>query len=244
MGFVRKNTGIDLTGGGQEDAAREAARIQTGKGEEAIARIDEQIGPFRDFGITAGNQLGGAVLGQDALQGGTPFGGFSVEPNINMDPNRVLNNPLFKALAQQQEQRLINQRGALGVGGSGGTSDMLQQNILSLGTQFQDRDINQQRQQFQDQLGFEQQGFQNTFQTEQQNFQNQLAANQTRFGQLFDQTRLGSNAATNQATSGSNIIQGIGNAQSAVPIVGGNVKFQQGQNALKGASEFLSGIGG
>ena len=213
MGFIRKTTGIDLTGGGQEDAARESARIQTGKGEEAIARIDEQIGPFAGFGIAAGHQLGGAVLGQD------------VESNINMDPNRVLNNPLFKALAQQQEQRLINQRGALGLGGSGGTNDMLQQNILRLGTHFQDRDINQQ----------------------QQNFQNQLTTNQTRFNQLFDQTRLGANAATQQATSGANIIQGIGNAQSAVPIVAGNVAFQQGQNALKAGEDianfFTGGLG-
>jgi hypothetical protein len=159
------------------DAAEEAARIQAAAGERALTFGEEQVAPFRDIGIAAGEQLPGAQ-----------FQGFQD------DPGRVLNNPLFKALAGQQEQRLINQQAALGRGGSGETNDLLTKNLLLLGRDFQ-----------------------------QQDFQNQLAENQTQFGQLFDQTRLGANVSTQQATSGQNIIQGIGDVQAAGEIGKSNV---------------------
>lgn len=191
MGFVRKHTGIDLTGGGARSAARSAAKIQSEFGREALEFGAEQIGPFRDLGIEAGGLLEGAR-----------FQGF------DRDPSRVLDNPLFKALAREQEQNLIGQRAALGLGGSGGTRDHLTRNTLLLGNKFQQQDLDR-----------------------------QLQESQTRFGQLFDTTRLGANAASQLATSGQNILQGIGNAQANVPIVAGNVASAQG-------SRLLSGIGG
>ena len=151
------------------NAGSDAAKQQAKAGTKALRFGAEQTAPFRELGLTASEQLGGAQ-----------FGGF------DRDPGRVLNNPLFQALSEQQNQQLINQQGALGRGGSGETNDLLTQNVLRLGSQFQ-----------------------------QQDFQNQLAENQQQFGQLFDQTRLGANAASQQATSGQNIIQGIGNAQAA-----------------------------
>jgi len=203
MGFVRDTFGIDLTGGGQEDAARESARIQEQFGREALEFGAEQVSPFRDIGISAGAQLPGAQ-----------FQGFQ------SDPSRVLDNPLFQALARDQEQKLIGQRAALGLGGSGGTRDSLSRNLLLLGNQFQ-----------------------------QQDFDRQAQESNIRFGQLFDQARLGANAASQLATSGQNIITDIGSAQSGVPIVAGNVAFQQGQNLLdagrNAAQAFATGgIGG
>ena len=195
----------DLFGGGAQligdtlggalggDVAEEAAELQVASGERALDFGAEQVAPFRDIGVNAAEQLPAAQ-----------FGGF------DRDPGRVLNNPLFQALSQQQNQQLINQQGALGRGGSGETNDLLTQNVLRLGSQFQ-----------------------------QQDFQNQLAENQQQFGQLFDQTRLGANAASQQATSGQNIIQGIGNAQAAGSVAQSNALNNLiGQGAGLGALAF------
>jgi hypothetical protein len=203
MGYIRKTTGIDLTGGGQEDAARESARIQTEGGAEAIEFGEEQLGGFRQGGLEAFQQLPGAT-----------FGGF------DRDPSRVLDNPLFKALARKQEQDLIGQRATLGLGGSGGTRDALQRNLLLLGSEFQEKDLDR-----------------------------QLQENQTRFGQLFQTGGVGANAAGQLAASGQNILTDSAAARSGVPIVAGNVAFQQGQNfldAVKEAPKFFAtgGVGG
>ena len=175
------------------NAPGEAAGAQVAAGERALEFGAEQVAPFRDLGIE------GAELLSPFLAGEQPsFGGFQT------DPSRVINNPLFQALASDQEQRLIGQQAALGLGGSGGTRSDLNRNLLLLGNQFQQQDIGNQ----------------------QQEFQNRLSLNQNRFNQLFDVSRLGANAATQQATSGQGIIQGIGNAQSA-GIIGK-------QNAISG----------
>lgn len=184
------------------NAPGEASAAQTAAGERALEFGAEQVAPFRDLGIEGANLLSPFLAGEQPS-----FGGFDT------DPNRVLNNPLFQALAGDQEQRLINQRAALGLGGSGGTRRDLNKNLLLLGNQFQQQDIGNQ----------------------QQTFQNRLSANQNRFNQLFDVSRLGANAATQQATSGAGIIQGIGNAQSA-GIIGK-------QNAISGLLQQAGGAG-
>lgn len=211
IGDILKSTGIGqlLTAG---DAEEDAAAAQVASGERALGFGAEQVAPFRDIGIE------GAELLSPFLSGEQPsFGGFQT------DPNRVLNNPLFQALASDQEQRLINQNAALGLGGSGGTRSDLNRNLLLLGNQFQQQDIGNQ----------------------QQEFQNRLSLNQNRFNQLFDVTRLGSNAATQQATSGAGIIQGIGNAQSAGIIGQSNAQGQLFNSVLGiGGSLALGGFGG
>ena len=186
MGFVRKHTGIDLTGGGQEDAARESARIQGEGADEAIEFGLEQTSPFTSQGVEAAGLLPGAR-----------FQGF------NTDPSRVLDNPLFQALARDQEQKLIGQRAALGLGGSGGTRSDLQRNLLLLGNQFKQQDLDR-----------------------------QLQESQTRFGQLFNQMQFGGQLAERGARAGENLITGRASAESGVPIVAGNVAFQQGQNLI------------
>lgn len=183
-------------------APKEAAAAQVESGERALEFGAEQVEPFRDLGVEGANLLSPFLSGEQQS-----FEGFDT------DPNRVLNNPLFQALAGDQEQRLINQRAGLGLGGSGGTRRDLNKNLLLLGNQFQQQDIGNQ----------------------QQTFQNRLNLNQNRFNQLFDVTRLGSNAATQQATTGAGIIQGIGNAQSA-GIIGK-------QNAISGLLGQAGGAG-
>jgi len=54
----------------------------------------------------------------------------------------ILNNPFFSALAQEQDQRLLNQSAALGKTGSGGTNDSLRRQQLLLGNQFQQQAFN------------------------------------------------------------------------------------------------------
>lgn len=181
---------------------------------KAAARAtDAQVGAGREalaFGaeqVEPFRQIGIDAAGQVAgsVGSGAEFQGF------NTDPSRIINNPLFQALSRDQEQRLINQQASLGRAGTGETNDFLTRNALLLGKQFQEQDLDRQ----------------------QQEFQNRFSESQTRFSQLFDLTRLGGNVSTQQATSGSNIIQDIGNARSAGAIAKGNA-----------TSNFIRQIGG
>lgn len=186
------DTGGDLLG---LKAPGRAAAAQAAAGERALEFGAEQVAPFTGLGTRGAEALEGEFI---------PAGGQPTFEGFNTDPGRVINNPLFQALASDQEQRLINQQAALGLGGSGGTRSDLNRNLLLLGNQFQQQDIGNQ----------------------QQEFQNRLSLNQNRFNQLFNVTGLGANAATQNATQGAGIIQGIGNAQSA-GIIGR-------QNAISG----------
>ena len=131
MGYVREKTGIDLTGGGQRQAAQTSARIQAEAGQEAIDVLRGDLQPFMDVGGEAVNML---------LQ--------SIADPRAQDPNQVLNDPFFQALAQQQEQGTLANRAALGLAGSGGTQDVLQRNLLQLGNQFQQQNLANQQNRF------------------------------------------------------------------------------------------------
>lgn len=137
MGFVRKTTGIDLTGGGASDAASEAAALQVAGQRQGLEAIRQDLGPFRQVGEEAANLLLSSVF----------------EPT-QQDPSAVLQNPFFQALARQQEQDTLAQRAALGLAGSGGTQDALTRNLLQLGWGFQQQDISNALQQ--NQLRFNQ----------------------------------------------------------------------------------------
>lgn len=182
MGFVRKTTGIDLTGGGAVDAAAEASRIQSAAGRESIDVIRGDLAPFRETGSEAVNMLLQNII--------NPQG---------QDPNEVINNPFFQALSQEQDRNTLAQRAALGLAGSGGTQDALTRNILQLGNTFQ-----------------------------QQNLANQ----QARFNQLFNVAGMGQNAAAMSGTQTANILQGIANSQSTVPLAQAQVGAQQGQQIM------------
>ena len=117
----------NLLGGNAADAAEEAAEIQAAAGRNALqvnqdqfAQTRSDLSPFREFGTGAISSLSGA---------------------INDPSQRVLNNPFFTALAEQQEQRTLASAAARGKVGSGGTGDDLQRNLLLLGNQFAQQDI-------------------------------------------------------------------------------------------------------
>jgi hypothetical protein len=122
---------MDLTGGGQRQAAGEAAGIQAAAGQEAIDVLRSDLAPFREVGSEAVNMLLQNVLNPQA-----------------QDPSQVLNDPFFQALAQQQEQGTLARRAALGLSGSGGTQDVLQRNLLQLGNQFQQQNLANQQNRF------------------------------------------------------------------------------------------------
>jgi len=194
MGFVRKTTGIDLTGGGAHDAAREAGRIQERAGKQAISAIRSDLAPFTQLGTEAANLLMGSVLQPEATQ---------------VLASDVLNDPFFQALSEQQGRDVLSQRAALGLGGSGGTENILTRNLLQLGEGF--------RQQRQNEA---------------------LAQQQARFNQLFNITGMGQQSAAQTGASSANILTDIGAAKSAAPLVGAQVASQQGSNLLTGLAGF------
>jgi len=124
-----------LSGKDAADAAKEAAGIQAASGREAAAiaeaaqfRLEEGLQPFTQFGVDQGiGQLPGLFEQQQAA--------------ISDPTSGVLNNPFFQALAQQQEQRLLNVQGSRGKGFSGGTRDALIRQQLLLGNQFSQQNI-------------------------------------------------------------------------------------------------------
>ena len=114
-------------GGQASEAAKEASKLQAEAGGQALAaqeaesaRVRADLSPFRDFGAQGIGNLSQAIT----------------------DPSqRVLNNPFFKALANQQEQRTLASAAARGKVGSGGAGDDLQRNLLLLGNQFAQQDV-------------------------------------------------------------------------------------------------------
>jgi len=120
MGFVRKTTGLDLTGGGARNAAEQSAREQENFQREGLAALRGDLAPYRDQGAQAMNQLM-ALLNQTPQQ----------------QADELLANPMYRQLVRSSEEDILKQRAALGLAGSGGTSDMLQRNLLELAPQFQ-----------------------------------------------------------------------------------------------------------
>jgi len=189
MGFVRNTFGIDLTGGGVSDAAGGAAREQAAASKKGVSILREDLAPFRDAGQEAAGALFGNVFQPQA-----------------QDPNTVINNPFFQALAQDQDQQLLAQRAALGLAGSGGTNDALIRQRLLLGNQFQ-----------------------------QQERGNVLAENQARFNQLFNTATLGQNSAAQSGTASLNGLTGSAAALGNAELVGAQQRFNLGKQVLQGA---------
>lgn len=200
MGFFSDIKDSVFGDGGK--AAKDAGRVQAAAGREALEFTAEQVAPFRDVGIDAAERLQGAELAGPSFQ------------EFNRDPSRVLNNPLFQALARDQERSLINQQGALGRGGSGETNDLLIQNLLKLGGDFQQQDI----------------------QNQQAEFSNQLTENTQRFNQLFNQFQTGANISAGQASTGSGLITDIGAVKAGGIIGQQSGRDQRNENIMGAAS--------
>ncbi len=103
--------------------------------------------------------------------------------------NQLLNDPFFNALSRQQENSLLQERAALGLGSSGGTMDAMNRNLLLLGNDFR-----------------------------QQHLQNALTQNQTRFNQLMGMSQLGQNSAAQTGAAGYNAGINMGQLNSVSPL--------------------------
>jgi len=125
---------IKAAGRRQESAAREAAELQAELGREALAFQKESLAETRE-GLEPFRTAGTEAIG------GLPALMQQQQATISDPSSRVLNNPFFKALAGQQEQRLLQSAAARGKVGSGQTGQDLQQNLLLLGQQFGQQDI-------------------------------------------------------------------------------------------------------
>lgn len=90
------------------DAAKEAAQIQAGAVDKAIATQ----APYNELGTNAAAQI----------------------QQIQKDPGGyVQNNPFYKSLADDAQQRLLANQASKGKVASGGTADALQTSLLNLG---------------------------------------------------------------------------------------------------------------
>lgn len=90
------------------DAAKEAAKIQAGAVDKAIATQ----APYNELGTTAAKQI----------------------QQIQADPGAyVQNNSFYKSLADDAQQRLLANQASKGKIASGGTADALQTSLLNLG---------------------------------------------------------------------------------------------------------------
>lgn len=203
MGFVRKNLGVDITGGGAARAAKSSGKRSARAGKKARKFLKKSTKPFSNLGIESAGLLGD-FLQQDQ--------GISL-PQLQ-DPSQIINNPFFQALQQQGVQGTLNERAALGLGGSGGTEDALTRQTLLLGNQFQQQD----------------------FQNQQQNFANQQSQQQNRFNQLFGTTQFGGNIGLQSAIAQGNLRTGEANALNV-----GNAAQAQQQARLGGQVLQLGG---
>jgi hypothetical protein len=182
--------GLDgLTGvTGQEEAAREAARVQGEAGQEAIQfqrealeAFERRQHPFQElfFGAQQQGQAltpqagSAAEMLQAALRQDIQAPSFAGLPEIR-DPSAITQSPLFQALAEDTTRQIMANRALGGLGGSGGTRRAVTENLGLLGMQLGE-------QQFGQDLARRQQAFGET----QQQFGNTIAAQQNRFNQLM-----------------------------------------------------------
>lgn len=124
MGFVRKNLGVDISGGGARRAAERASANSAEAGRNAADMLGQAAAPFAKLGAEAGGLLSQFINNPGAYS------------------QDLVNDPFFQQLSQQQDESTLAGRAALGLVGSGGTQDALKRNILSLGNQFQQQRFN------------------------------------------------------------------------------------------------------
>jgi hypothetical protein len=186
----------DFAGDEAAKAAERAAGAQVAQADKAIAsqetaqaRLEERMLPYEQAGAQGISPLLDSILNPQ---------------DTSVGAQEVIDNPFFKALAEDQERRLMASQAARGKLGSGETEDSLMRNVLLLGNQFQQQ---QQQQQKQDEL-------------------NQIQ-------NLFGLTQLGQQSAAGVGSAGiqtaqnvGNLFTQIGNAQAAGKIGAQNARDQ------------------
>lgn len=220
-GAKKEKAGIREATGVSARAGQEAARVLRRGTRQAIGEIEdipETVGATLDPFISAGQQALGGIFG--AISPQRDF-------ELQTDPSRVLQNPFFQALAAEQEQRLMASQAARGKVGAGETTNLLQRNLLQLGSQFQQQDIANQLAQAQAQSQLEQQRYGQLFGLGQMGFG---AAGQLAGTQEATATNL-ANLIQSGAAGQASALTGIGNIQAA-GIRGAAQTQAQGQRDL------------
>jgi len=176
----------------QEAAGNEAIQLQR----DALDQIRADLAPFRDAGAPAAN-----LLLQTAQQDINP-----------LSAQELTSDPFFTSLAKDQEQRLLRQQASLGRVGSGETKDILNRNLLLLGNQFRQQDL-----------------------------QNQLGQQNQLFGQLFNTSTLGQNAAAQTGTAAQNTAGNIGGYLTQIANANAANNMAQGQADSAFTGQLLGG---
>jgi hypothetical protein len=132
MGFIRKLTG--------SDAAKKAGRVQVTAGNKAIDVLREQIGVTRER-LEPFSGITNPLTGQLIEAGQAPGQAVQDVDNLRQfDPTNVVDNPLFKTLADNVQQRLFASQAAKGKFGSGETGVRLGEALLPIGMGIVDRE--------------------------------------------------------------------------------------------------------
>lgn len=222
LGLIKSE---DITGESQERAARQAANIQAQAGQEAIdlqreleRKQTQRLQPFTNlFSPIEAMKLRSTV-------GGGDFSG--IEPLQEVNP---LQDPAFKALANEASRRVFANQAARGKLGSGSTAEALQQRLVGLGEQVRGQRAAEQAQRFGQQM-------QLATVPQQQSF-NQLM----NLAQLSQASAAGQAAASGQAGQNiSSLLTDIANAQAA-----GQIGAEQARTGALGGLLSLGGqLGG
>lgn len=170
-----------------------AANIQAQAEREGMAQLRADLAPYNQLGKQA------APLLMQSIWGGGPAGGWakmssrdgsSTQSDYSpLTADQLLSDPFFNALSRQQENSLLQERAALGLGSSGGTMDAMNRNLLLLGNDFR-----------------------------QQHLSNALTQNQARFNQLMGITGMGQASAAQTGAQAYQSGVNIGQLNSVSPL--------------------------
>jgi hypothetical protein len=165
---------------------------------ETAAQTRADLQPFTNAGVSQIPALNNMVTQQQNL----------VDPQAQYD--FVNNNPFYKLLAGDAQQRIFNNAAAKGKVGSGGTAEALQNSLLLLGTDL----IN-------NQFGL----------------QNQAISNTSGVVQLGQNAAAGQGSATMSSGNNiSNLITDRGNVQAAGQVGAANARTQGIDSAINAAT--------
>ena len=218
--------GLDMSGYEAGRTAKRAADIQERAGLEALEQLRSGLSPYAQQGEQAVGQLSESILGPGAIGAYRAPSALDIPQASTVTAQDVMRDPFFGQLAEQQEERLLRERAGLGLAGSGGTQDLLQRNLLTLGEGFRQQRQAEELARQQQQFGQSVAASQLAQQQQQQQFGQEAGLQQQRFNQLMGLSQLGQQSAALTGSTGANLLTGIGAGQSAAALAGQQARAQ------------------
>lgn len=167
--------------------AENAADTQAAAEREGLAALRADLDPYNQMGLQSSPMMMGNVWGMTKGADGT-FA-MNESPYQELTASQLLNDPFFNELSRSQNESLLSERAAMGLGSSGGTDLAMNRNLLMLGNDFR-----------------------------QQHLQNSLTKNQQRFNQLMGITTLGQNSAARTGAASQQSAINVGQLNSVSPL--------------------------